>query len=75
MGWRIACPRALIFRLATGRGAASARVLRCSNLDWSMARVAQHFRFKLVPGHPVVPEPLVTLRAKYGIKMTIHARP
>jgi hypothetical protein len=28
-----------------------------------------------VPGHPVVPEPLVTLRAKYGIKMTVHARP
>jgi len=40
-----------------------------------IARVAQQFRFKLVPGHPVVPEPLVTLRAKYGIKMTIHTRP
>jgi cytochrome P450 len=39
-----------------------------------IARVAQQFRFKLVPGHPVVPEPLVTLRAKYGIKMTIHAQ-
>jgi cytochrome P450 len=39
-----------------------------------IARVAQHFRFKLVPGHRVVPEPLVTLRAKYGIRMTIHAR-
>jgi len=39
-----------------------------------VARIAQRFRFKLVPGHPVVPEPLVTLRAKYGIRMTIHAR-
>jgi cytochrome P450 len=39
-----------------------------------VARIAQQFRFKLVPGHPVVPEPLVTLRAKYGIRMTIHAR-
>ena len=39
-----------------------------------VARVAQQFRFKLVAGHPVVPEPLVTLRAKYGIKMTIHAQ-
>ena len=39
-----------------------------------VARVAQGFRFKLVPGHPVVPEPLVTLRAKHGIRMTVHAR-
>jgi cytochrome P450 len=43
-------------------------------LSLVVARVAQKFRFKLVPGHPVVPEPLVTLRAKYGIKMTIHSR-
>ena len=39
-----------------------------------VARVAQQFRFKLVPGHPVVPEPLVTLRAKHGIRMTVHVR-
>ena len=39
-----------------------------------VARVAQGFRFKLVPGHPVVPEPLVTLRAKHGIRMTVHVR-
>jgi cytochrome P450 len=39
-----------------------------------VARVAQGFRFKLVPGHPVVPEPLVTLRAKHGIRMTVQAR-
>ena len=39
-----------------------------------VARVAQGFRFKLVPGHPVEPEPLVTLRAKHGIRMTVHAR-
>jgi cytochrome P450 len=39
-----------------------------------MAAIAQKFSFKLVPGHCVVPDPLVTLRAKYGIRMTIHAR-
>jgi cytochrome P450 len=38
------------------------------------ATVAQHFRFRLVPGHPVVPEPLVTLRPRYGIQMTVEAR-
>jgi cytochrome P450 len=36
--------------------------------------LAQRFRFRLVPGHPVVPEPLVTLRPRHGIRMTLHAR-
>jgi cytochrome P450 len=36
--------------------------------------LAQRFRFRLVPGHPVVPEPLVTLRPRHGIGMTLHAR-
>jgi cytochrome P450 len=36
--------------------------------------IAQKFRFKLAPGHPVVPEPLVTLRPRHGIRMTLHAR-
>jgi cytochrome P450 len=39
-----------------------------------LAAIAQKFTFKLVPGHRVVPDPLVTLRAKYGIRMTMHAR-
>jgi cytochrome P450 len=37
-----------------------------------LATVAQKFRLDLVPGHPVVPEPLITLRQKYGLKMTLH---
>ena len=36
--------------------------------------LAQRFTFRMVPGHPVVPEPLVTLRPKYGIQMELHAR-
>ena len=36
--------------------------------------LAQRFRFELVPGTVVTPEPLVTLRPKNGIRMTIHAR-
>jgi cytochrome P450 len=36
--------------------------------------IAQRFRLRLVPGHPVVPEPLVTLRPRHGIRMTLHAR-
>ena len=40
----------------------------------AIAAIAQKFRFRLKPGFPVVPEPLVTLRPKYGIEMKIEAR-
>ena len=36
-----------------------------------VATIAQQWRLRLVPGHPVVPQPLVTLRAKHGMRMTI----
>jgi len=39
-----------------------------------LASAAQRWRLRLVPNHPVVPQPLITLRAKHGIKMTAHAR-
>jgi cytochrome P450 len=38
------------------------------------ATIAQRFQFRLVPGHPIVPEPLVTLRPRYGIRMTMRER-
>jgi cytochrome P450 len=43
-------------------------------LALATAAVAQKFKFTLVPGHPIVPEPLVTLRPKHGVRMTIHKR-
>jgi cytochrome P450 len=36
--------------------------------------IAQHWKLRLVPGHPVVPQPLVTLRTKYGMRMTTERR-
>jgi cytochrome P450 len=39
-----------------------------------IATLASRFRFRLAPGHPVVPEPLVTLRPKYGIPMVVEER-
>jgi len=35
-----------------------------------VAAIAQHWTLRLVPGHPVVPQPLLTLRTKYGMRMT-----
>ena len=39
-----------------------------------LATLAQKWRLKLVPGHTVEPEPLITLRPKYGMRMEIEAR-
>ena len=39
-----------------------------------VATIAQQWKLRLVPDHPVVPQPVVTLRTKHGLRMTIHAR-
>lgn len=39
-----------------------------------LATLAQRFRLKLVPGHPVEPLAMFTLRAKQGIKMAMERR-
>ena len=39
-----------------------------------LATLAQKWRLKLVPGHPVEPEPLITLRPKHGMRMEIEMR-
>jgi cytochrome P450 len=39
-----------------------------------LATLAQKWKLKLVPGHRVEPEPLITLRPKFGMKMQVEAR-
>src|SRR6266700_2650341 len=37
-----------------------------------LATVAQRYRLRLVPGHQVEPEALLSLRPRYGLPMTLH---
>ena len=39
-----------------------------------LATLAQKWTLRLVPGHPVEPEPLITLRPRYGMKMIVEPR-
>jgi len=39
-----------------------------------LAMIQRRFHLELVPGHPVVPLPSVTLRPKHGIRVTAHHR-
>jgi cytochrome P450 len=50
----------------------------CIGRDFAMAEaqlvlatIASRYCLELVPGHPVEPEPLITLRPKYGLQMVI----
>jgi cytochrome P450 len=39
-----------------------------------LATVAQQWTLRLVPGQRIVPQPIITLRPKYGMKMSVEAR-
>lgn len=39
-----------------------------------LATIAQRFRMRLAPGHPVETQPLVTLRPKHGMRMILEPR-
>jgi cytochrome P450 len=39
-----------------------------------VATVAQQWKLRLVPDHPVVPQPLVTLQPKHGLNMSVLRR-
>lgn len=39
-----------------------------------LATIAKRWRVKLQPGFPVVEQPMLTLRPKHGLRMTVYAR-
>ena len=39
-----------------------------------LAAFARRWRLRLAAGHRVVPQPIITLRAKHGMRMVMHAR-
>jgi len=58
---------------------AGARVCIGERFSWLegvlvLATLAQKWKLRLVPGHPVEPLPMITLRTKHGMMMTVEAR-
>jgi enediyne biosynthesis protein E7 len=37
-----------------------------------LATLAQRYKLRLLPGHLVEPEALLSLRPRYGLPMTLH---
>jgi cytochrome P450 len=72
--FRAALPRFAYFPFGGGPRQCIGESFAWMELILLVATIAQQYRLRLVPGHPVVPEPLITLRAKHGMRMTVERR-
>ncbi|HEX3644449.1 MAG TPA: cytochrome P450, partial [Vicinamibacterales bacterium] len=69
--FRAALPKFAYFPFGGGPRQCIGESFAWMELILLVATIAQQCRLRLVPGHQVVPQPLITLRAKHGMRMTI----
>jgi cytochrome P450 len=72
--FRAALPKFAYFPFGGGPRQCIGESFAWMELALVVAAIAQQWRLRLVPGHPVAPQPLVTLRTKHGMRMTIERR-
>ncbi|MGB8681512.1 MAG: cytochrome P450 [Candidatus Binatus sp.] len=64
-------PRYAYFPFGGGPRLCIGNTFALTEANLILAAIAQKFRLRMVPGHPVELQPLVTLRPRYGLKMTV----
>lgn len=67
-------PRYAFFPFGGGPRTCIASQFALTEAQLILACIAQRFRLRIVNSHPVVPQPLITLRARYGIKVVCERR-
>ncbi len=72
--FRSALPRFAYFPFGGGPRTCIGEHFAWTEATLALATLAQHWRPRLVPGHPVAFEPQITLRPKHGLRMTLHRR-
>jgi cytochrome P450 len=65
-------PRGAYFPFGSGPRQCIGNGFASMEAELVLATLAQRVRFELVPGHPVAPEPSITLRPRYGVKMIVR---
>ena len=71
---RAALPKFAYFPFGGGTRQCIGEQFAMMELVLLVSTIAQRWQLRLVPNHPVVPQPLITLRARHGMRMTLHAR-
>jgi cytochrome P450 len=72
--FRAALPKFAYFPFGGGPRQCIGESFAWMELVLVVATLAQHWTLQLAPGHRVAPQPVVTLRAKGGMRMTLRAR-
>ena len=67
-------PRYAYLPFGTGPRVCIGASFAMTQITLLLATLAQHYRLRLVPGHPVEPQGLISLRPRYGVKVTLESR-
>ena len=73
-GFKAALPQFAYFPFGGGPRRCIGESFAWMELTLLVSTIAQRWMLRLVPGHPVELQPVVTLRTKHGMKMTISTR-
>jgi cytochrome P450 len=65
-------PRYAYFPFGGGPRQCIGNIFALTEANLILATVAQKYRLRMVPAHRVEPNPLVTLRPRYGLKMSLE---
>ena len=67
-------PRYAYYPFGGGKRQCIGEVFAMTEMQLVVAAITQKYRLSSVPEHPVEPEPMFTLRPRYGIQMTLQPR-
>ncbi len=65
-------PRYAYFPFSGGPRQCIGNVFALTEAQLVLATIAQNYRLRLVPDHPIELQPLITLRPRHGVKMTLE---